>query len=113
VKAVIRPRAQDDILRQFRWYLLEQDASDAAFRFVEAVEASVEQLVRMPNMGARREMRNPALKGLRLWPVKDFDEFLIFYVVAGDTLRVIRILHGKRDVDRILRKKSGDDDKVH
>ena len=45
--------------------------------------------------------------------MKDFDEFLIFYVVAGDTVRVIRILHGKRDVDRILKKESGDDDKVH
>jgi plasmid stabilization system protein ParE len=78
VKAVIRPRAQDDILRQFRWYLVEQDAPDAAFRFVEAVEASVEQLLRMPSMGAPRELRNPALKGLRLWPVKEFDEFLIF-----------------------------------
>jgi len=112
VKALIRPRAQDDILRQFRWYLVEQDAPDAAFRFVEAVEASVEQLVRMPNMGAPRKLRNPALKGLRIWPVKDFDDFLIFYVVAGDTVRVIRILHGKRDVDRILKKESGDDDKV-
>jgi plasmid stabilization system protein ParE len=95
VKAVIRPRAQDDILRQFRWYLVDQDAPDAAFRFVEAVEASVEQLLRMPNMGAPRELRNPALKGLRLWPV-------------NDTVRVIRILHGKRDVDRILKKESGD-----
>ena len=113
MRAVIRPRAQDDILRQFRWYLVEQDAADAAFRFVESVEASVEQLVRMPNMGAPREIRNPALKGLRLWPVKDFDEFLIFYVVAGDTVRVIRILHGKRDIDRILKKESGDDDKIH
>jgi hypothetical protein len=41
---------------------------------VEAVEASVEQLVRMPNMGALREIGNPALKGLRVWPVKEFDE---------------------------------------
>jgi plasmid stabilization system protein ParE len=55
VKAVIRPRAQDDILRQFRGYLVEQDAPAAAFRFVDAVEASVEQLVRMPNMGAPRD----------------------------------------------------------
>jgi hypothetical protein len=39
-------------------------------------------------MGVPRELRNPAPKGLRLWPVKDFDEFLIFYVVAGDTLKV-------------------------
>jgi len=113
VKAVIRPRAQDDILRQFRWYLVEQDAAEAAFRFVEAVEASVEQLLRMPNMGAPRELRNPALKGLRLWPVKEFAEFLIFYVVVGDTVRVIRILHGKRDIDRILKKEPSDDDKLH
>lgn len=80
---------------------------------MEAVEASVEQLVRMPNMGALREIGNPALKGLRLWSVKDFDELLIFYVVAGDTVRVIRILHGKRDIDRILKKESVHDEKLH
>jgi toxin ParE1/3/4 len=110
---VIRPRARDDITQQFRWYLVEKDAPDAAFRFVDAVEASVEQLLRTPNMGAPREPRNPALKGLRVWPVNEFDEFLIFYVVQGDTLRVIRVLHGKRDIDRILKKESADDDVLH
>jgi hypothetical protein len=25
VNSIIRPRARDDIIRQFRWYLLEQD----------------------------------------------------------------------------------------
>ncbi len=104
MNSVIRPRARDDIIRQFRWYLVEQDASDAAFRFVDAVEESVEQLVNMPAIGTPREIRNPALKGLRVWPVKDFDEFLIFYVVQEDTLKVIRVLHGKRDIDRILKQ---------
>jgi toxin ParE1/3/4 len=113
VNRVIRPRARDDIIRQFRWYLVEQDAPDAAFRFVDAVEASVEQLLSMPGVGAPREIGNPALKGLRVWPVKEFDEFLICYVVEGDTLRVIRILHGKRDIQRILNKESADDDAVH
>jgi len=47
VNRVIRPRAQDDILRQFRWYLAEQDAPEAASRFGETVEASVEQLLRV------------------------------------------------------------------
>ena len=110
MKKVIRPRAQDDILRQFRWYLVEQDAPDTAFRFVDAVEASVQQLLRMPNMGAPRELKNPALKGLRVWPVKGFDGFLIFYTVEGDTVRIIRILHGKRDIDRILKREPADDD---
>jgi hypothetical protein len=43
---VIRPRAQDDILRQFRWYLVENDASDAAFRFAPPV-FQVEFVARM------------------------------------------------------------------
>ena len=113
MKAVIRPGAQDDILRQFRWYLVEQDVAEVAAQFVEAVQASVEHLVRTPNMGAPRRLRNPALKGLRVWPVRGFDEFLIFYVVAGDVVRVMRILHGKRDIDRILKKESGEDDKLN
>jgi plasmid stabilization system protein ParE len=48
----IRPAARDDIIRQFRWYLVEQDAPDAALRFPDAVDESVEELLRMPNMGA-------------------------------------------------------------
>ncbi len=40
-------------------------------------------------------------------------KFLIFYVVQGDTLRVIRVLHGKRDVGRILKQESADDDTLN
>jgi toxin ParE1/3/4 len=112
VNSVIRPRAQDDILRQFRWYLVEQDAPDAVFRFVEAVEASIEQLVRMPKMGALRVLKAAALKGLTFFPVQEFDEFLIFYIVDEDTVRVIRVLHGRRDIDRILKKESADGGKL-
>jgi len=58
----------------------------------------------------RQGLRNPALKGLRVWLVKGFEAFLIFYAVRADTVRVIRILHGKRDIYRILKKESPDDD---
>lgn len=102
--AVIRPQARDDLIRQFRWYLVERDAPDAAFRFVDAVESSIEALIRMPDMGAPKPLKNPALSGLRSWPVKGFDEILIFYLVEGETLRVVRVLHGRRDVNRILER---------
>jgi plasmid stabilization system protein ParE len=86
VNPVIRPRARDDIVRQFRWCPVEQDAPDAALWFVEAVKASFEQLLRMPHMGAPRELRNPALKG------------------CGSGR--VRVPHGKRDIDRILRNEA-------
>ena len=52
MKHVIRPCARDDIIRQFRRYLIEQDAAEAAFRFLDAVDESVEELLRMPEIGA-------------------------------------------------------------
>jgi plasmid stabilization system protein ParE len=63
VNPVIRLKARDDIIRQFRWYLVEQDAPDAAFRFVDAVEESVQQLSLMPHMGAPRSQK-PGLEGI-------------------------------------------------
>jgi hypothetical protein len=48
VTPVIRPRARDDIIRQYRWYLVDKDAPDVAFRFMDAVEESVNNCSRCP-----------------------------------------------------------------
>jgi toxin ParE1/3/4 len=47
-------------------------------------------------------MRNPALVGLRTWSIDGFDAMKIYYLVEEDELRIVRILHGRRDVERIL-----------
>jgi plasmid stabilization system protein ParE len=52
VTYIIRSAARDDILRQFRFYLVDQDAPEVANRFLEAVQETVEELSRMPKMGA-------------------------------------------------------------
>jgi toxin ParE1/3/4 len=91
------------ILRQFRYYLLE-DALDAATRFLDAVDESIQAICRMPHMGAPKPLKNPMLSGLRSWPVKDFEDILIFYVAQPDALRVVRVLHGRRDLKKILER---------
>jgi len=45
-----------------------------------------------------------SIPGLRSWPVKGFEATRIDYIEAEDRLRLIRVLHGKRDVRRILRR---------
>jgi toxin ParE1/3/4 len=107
VKHVIRPNAKDDILRQFRYYLLE-DALDAATRFLDAVDESIEALRQMPDIGAPRQVKNPMLAGLRSWAVKGFEDMLIFYIVQPDALCVVRVLHGKRNLEKILEREKGD-----
>jgi toxin ParE1/3/4 len=113
VNSVIRPRARDDIIRQFRWYLVNQDAADAAYRFLDALEESIQQLSSMPQIGAPRTLNNRDLEGLRAWLVKGFEEIYIFYLTEGETVRVIRVLRGRRDLERILKQESVDDDTIH
>ena len=98
---VIRPAARDDILRQYRYYLLE-DAFETAERFLDAIDKSIASLCRMPHKGAPKQFRNPRLAGLRSWPVTGFEDIRIYYLIQNDVLRVVRILHGKRDIQSIL-----------
>jgi toxin ParE1/3/4 len=57
----------------------------------------------MPGMGAMREFSNPAHKGIRSWPITDFENYLIFYRPIDDGIEVVPILHGARDIDQIFR----------
>jgi plasmid stabilization system protein ParE len=57
--------AQDDILGNSAGIWSRRTHPPPRSNFVDAIEASVEQLMRMPGMGSPRELRNPALKGLR------------------------------------------------
>ena len=56
----------------------------------------------MPQMGALRQIKNPALSGLRSFTVEGFEDIQIHYIIQDDALRVIRVLHGKRDTRKIL-----------
>ena len=93
MKYVIRPAAKEDIVRQFRYYLL-QDAFKAATGFLDAVEESIEAICKTPHAGASKQLKNPTLSGLRFRAVKGFEDILIFYIVQSDALRVVRVLQG-------------------
>jgi len=76
---------------------------------LDAVDESIEAICRMPYTGGAKHCKNPILSGLRSWPVRDFEDILIYYVVAPDALRVVRVLHGRRDIEKILGQQKGDE----
>jgi toxin ParE1/3/4 len=101
MKSVVRPAARRDILDQFL-YLIEQNVPHAAERFIDAVDETIAKLAKRPRIGAPRHLKNPRLRGLRSWPVSGFEAVRIYYLASEDILRVVRVLHGKRDIDRLL-----------
>jgi toxin ParE1/3/4 len=83
-------------------YLAEQNATAAAQSFLRAVAADARKLAEMPGMGALREFSDPKLAGVRSWPVTGYRNYLIFYRASDAELRVLRVLHGARDIDAIF-----------
>jgi hypothetical protein len=55
-----------------------------------------------PHVGPRYSSSNPRIQNLRSWPIAGFEAIRIYYALEEDAMHVIRILHGKRDVRRIL-----------
>ena len=102
MKVLYRQTASDDIVRQFRYYLLSVDAPEIAVRFQEAVRRTIQSLSQTPQVGPRHSSRNPRLQNLRSWPVAGLEAIRI-YALEGGAMHIIRILHGKRDVRQILR----------
>ncbi len=102
MKVLYRQSASDDIVRQFRYYLLTAEAAEIALRFQEAVRRTIQSLSQNPHVGPRYSSGNPRLRNLRSCPVAGFEAIRIYYAIEADAVHVVRILHGKRDVQRIL-----------
>jgi len=94
------PQAWDD-MRAIVAYIAS-DNPDAAARFVPALEATYAQLVALPRMGRVRNFARKDVQGVRVLPVTGFEHYLIFYVAAGTSIEVIRILHAARDFPTIF-----------
>lgn len=104
MKLVIRPAAREDILRQYRYYLIEKDAEAAAERFLAAVRTAMEQLFQHPFAGSPKHLRSAELEGLRTWTVKGFPAIRVYYLVYDERILVVRVLHGRRDLGRLLER---------
>ena len=99
-KILKRPQVERDIEECF--VFIAEENLDAGVYFLVAVEESIEQIGRFPLIGKVLEFRNPRLNNLRMWRVKKYADYLIFYSVKEDTVEIIRFLHSARDLKTIF-----------
>jgi antitoxin ParD1/3/4/toxin ParE1/3/4 len=78
-------------------YLVEEDPA-AAVRVLAKLREAMARLGRHPGIGHRRRdlSRDSAL---RFWPVYSW---LIIYEANVQPIRVVRVLRGERDIERLL-----------
>ncbi len=81
---------------------LQANSIEAAVRFLEAFDKTIDFLKRSPEVGGRCVLTNPLLIGTRVWRIKGYKNYLIFYRLHPDEIEVVRVLHGSRDLDLIF-----------
>lgn len=102
-----RPEAVRDVIEAAD-LIARRKSLATADRFTAAVERTAERLARMPGVGSRWESDHPRLGDLRFFPVSRYRNHLIFYRPTADGIELVRVLHGARDLERILDPDSDD-----
>ena len=95
-----RPQAERDIEECF--VFIAEENLDTGVYFLVAVEDSLEQLAKFPLIGKQSEFQNKQFQNLRMWHVKRYENYLIFYTVIEETIEVIRVLYASRDIKDVF-----------
>ncbi len=85
------------------------DNMDVSDKFLAAAEETFKQLAQTPKMGRVREFDNPNLANVRQQPIKGFRNYLVFYRTRDTDIEILRVLHGRRDINAILDEDLGEE----
>lgn len=99
-KIVVRPSARQDLVEQFAF--IDGGSQKMADRFLEMFNKTLGEISEMPEMGSPQQFNNPRLKGVRRWPVRDFEKHLIFYRPVESGIEILRVLYASRDTAAIF-----------
>jgi toxin ParE1/3/4 len=103
---IILPQANHDE-DEISLYLAQNADGMTALRFLDALRDTYQDLVEMPGAGALiPDLRGSRVQGMRRWPVRGFRSYLVFYQATEDTVQIVRVLHGARDIEAILEEPS-------
>jgi plasmid stabilization system protein ParE len=94
----LSPQALDDL--SDIWDYIAVDDLKAANRVESAILAACYTLARHPLLGSKRI--NTTSLPVRFWTVTRFPNFIVVYRPETDPLRIVTVLHGKRNIKRLL-----------
>ena len=92
--------AYRDLLDIQRYIARESGHLSGASRFTELIQQQCERLASLAGMlGRSRPELRPDIRGV------PFKGYVVFFRYADDTVEVVNILHGHRDIDAFFHRK--------
>jgi len=97
MKRFVLTKPAEDDLHQIKNYLAERAGPTIARRVLKEIRLAMDLLGDQPDLGHSRE--NLTNRPVKFWAVFSF---LIVYAPSPPPVRVMRVLHGAQDVERLL-----------
>ena len=94
------PQAEADLFEIWRYGAAEFSSKQADMH-LRKLSAACVQLAEWPNSGRARTEIAPELRSVLVSP------HVVFYRVTGIAVQIVRILHGRRDLDAIFDEHDG------
>jgi plasmid stabilization system protein ParE len=98
----LTPLAKADIFDI--WSYIAEDSQDAAGRVEQAIYDACEFLAEGPLRGHSRP--DLTTRPLRFWTLTRYPNYTVVYRPDTVPLQIVAVLHGKRNIKRILRQRS-------
>jgi toxin ParE1/3/4 len=83
-------------------HFIDEHAPATAIKFGKSVMKTLKFLAAFPEIGAPWESRKARLQGVRFQNVRGYKNYLVFYRMVEDGLYVMRVIDGRRDLERVL-----------
>jgi toxin ParE1/3/4 len=93
---VVRTDQAETELAEILDYLEERNPQAGA-RLATAIDERCTLLGQLPQMGRTREELGPSVRSVVI------EQYVLFYRVTATAVEVLRVLHGARDIDTLMR----------
>ena len=88
------PQAIRDVDEIFDWVAADNMA--AAGKLAERITQATDRLTEFPHSGTPRSDLGPEIRSIVV------DHYLVLYRVGPDSVDIVRVVHGARDLGRVL-----------
>jgi toxin ParE1/3/4 len=99
-RVIRRPRAVANLIEHYAY--IARDRIEAADRFLKAAERTFELIGRYPMIGRAWESERPRLAGIRVYPMRRFRNYLVFYRPHKGAAEILTVIHAARDLGLTL-----------
>jgi len=99
---VLTPLAKADIFDI--WAYIAENSETAADRVEQAIYDACAFLAEGPHRGHTRP--DLTQRSLRFWTLTRYPNYTVVYRPATTPLQIVAVLHGKRNIQRVLKQRS-------